>query len=110
MNNKYPHGMGPFGRWIVFWGVSMFFLALATVNHDLLTHAFGSRLDSYVLLGIAVILWMVSSVLIDRIPSHWVIRIGIIGWILTFALLGWYYLFGPGAFGASVVFLEYRQL
>ena len=99
MNEKYPYGLGVFGRWIIFWGASMFFLLLVAVNHKSLTQIFGPKLDSYVLLGVAVILWVISSIFFDRLPQKFALIIGIIGWILTFSLAFYWYCFGPGAFG-----------
>jgi hypothetical protein len=99
MNQKYPYGIGPFGRAIIFWGAAMFFLLLAGIRHDLLTRAFGPKLDSYVLLGIATVLWIVSSLLFDRISKKLSLLIGVIGWLPTFSLAFYWYCFGPGAFG-----------
>ena len=99
MSEKKPRRIGVFGRWIIFWGASMFVLFLAAARYDVLTHVFGSKFDSYALLGIACLLWIISRILFDRIPQKLALLIGIIGWILTFSFSYYWYCFGPGAFG-----------
>jgi hypothetical protein len=82
----------------------MFIVALACANHKILTHVFGPRLDSYVLLGIVTVLWLVSRILIDRIPWKLAFWIGVIGWFFFFSFSYYWYWFGPGAFGHSSLY------
>ena len=99
MTEKYPKGIGPFGRWIIFWGMAMFVLILAAAKHDVITRIFGPKFDSYAPLGIAVFLWIISRILYDKIPSKLAFWIGTIGWILTFTFAYYWYCVGPGSFG-----------
>ena len=92
--------IGPGGRWMIFAGAPMFFVALllAVTGKDLpLGGLVGDKAAAYLTTAIVVAFFVVAMVLYGRIPKPFVIPIGITGWVLTFVLSCWYFWFGPGA-------------
>ncbi|HXA45606.1 MAG TPA: hypothetical protein VNZ25_08875 [Candidatus Angelobacter sp.] len=102
MNEKYPHGIGPAGRWLIFAGIPMaawaIFFAL-TEPHHALEHAVGEKLFPYILAGVPASLMVLGMVVYGSFPKRLVVPLGIIGWAVSVAVLCWFFWFGPGSFG-----------
>jgi|SRR5450756_113561 len=102
MNKKYPHGISPMGRWLIFAGIPMaagaLFFALSEPHHAL-EHAVGAKLFPYILAGVPTTLMVGGMVLYDHFPKRLVVPLGIIGWVISVSILCWFFWFGPGSFG-----------
>jgi hypothetical protein len=93
MNEKSPSSVGPFGRYIIFSGAGMAFMAMCLFVLKPLEHAFGERALPYLLLGIGMATIVVDRYIYHRCSQRMIIPIGIVGWLLTFLLLflwGWF--------------------
>src|SRR5258706_5554314 len=104
MNKQYPHGIGPQGRWFIFFGIPVAILGVllvTTLPHGLepgLANAVGEKALPYVLFFTPVAVGIAALVLYKYVPKRLVIRLGIVGWIVGLLLIYWYFWFGPGAF------------
>ena len=101
MKKKYPSGIGPAGRWLIFAGIPLAILAilLATTLHDGHIRGVGENFLPYVVAGVPAIIMISAMALYDYFPKRLVIPFGIIGWIVNFSVLNCFFWFGPGAFG-----------
>jgi hypothetical protein len=102
MNNKYPHGLGPSGRWLIFGGIPMAIWAIFfafTEPHHALEHTVGGKWFPYIVAGVPAILMVGAMAIYGRFPNWLVSPLGIVGWIVTVSVLCWFFWFGPGSFG-----------
>ena len=99
MNQKYPHGIGPVGYWLIFLGVPWLAGAILTCTWRLLLHIVGEQALPYILFFAPVSVGIVCMILYNYLPRQLMILIGVVAWMLTFSLLYWYFWFGPGAIG-----------
>ena len=105
MNKKYPHGIGPSGRWLIFAGIPTAILAVllvSTLHHGLvksLAQAVGEKALPYVLFFTPVVIGIGGMVIYEYFPKRLIVPFGIAGWIIGLSLIYWYFWFGPGAFG-----------
>ena len=104
MNKKNPNGIGPVGRWSIFFGIPVALLAIllvSTLHHGLnqIPKIVGEAAAPYVVFFTPVIIGIVGMVLYEHFPKRLVIPLGIVGWIVGLSLIFWYFWFGPGAFG-----------
>jgi hypothetical protein len=102
MNNKYPHGIGPAGLWLIFGGIPLAVLAIffaVTEQHHALENAVGEKVFPYVLAGVPAVIMISGMVLYGHFPKRLVIPLGIVGWMIHISVLCWFFWFGPGAFG-----------
>ncbi|MGD0816366.1 MAG: hypothetical protein ABSA83_22465 [Verrucomicrobiota bacterium] len=93
MNDKSPSGIDPFGRYIVFSGTGMAFMAMCLFLLKPLEHALSDRALPYVIFGIGILTIVVDRVFYHRCSPRTIILTGSIGWLLTFLLLfiwGWF--------------------
>ena len=100
MNEKYPSGIGPAGRWLIFSGIPLAFWALffaLTEPHHALERAVGENVYPYLVVGVLSVLVIAGKILYERFPKRWVIPLGIVGWVLTASVFCWFFWFGPGA-------------
>jgi hypothetical protein len=99
VTEKYPHGIGPSGRWLLFAGVPVAIMAalvLATMrNGDI--RGVSEKALPYVLLLVPAAIIVASWDLFHKLPKRWVIPLGIVGWLFAFVSMCWYFWFGPGA-------------
>src|SRR3954471_11806452 len=110
MSKKYPHGVGPADRWLIFAGVPAAVIAIllaVTLRHGNI-RGVSERSLPYVLLFVVPAIIMGGRELYHRLPKRLVIPFGIIGWIITFVVMCWFGWFGPGALktktGQSLLF------
>jgi hypothetical protein len=105
MNKKNPNGIGPSGRWSIFFGIPVTILGIllnVTLPHGLepgLANAVGETALPYVVFFTPVVIGVVGIVLYQYLPKRLVIPLGIVGWIVGLSLIYWYFWFGPGSFG-----------
>jgi hypothetical protein len=103
MSEKYPYGVGPSGRWLIFCGVPLAIVALllvSTVHHGVngLADTVGEKALPYVIFFTPVAIGIVGWMLYEYLPKRLIIPLGILGWIVGLSLLYWYFWFGPAAF------------
>lgn len=79
--------VGPGGRMRIFIGAPFsLFIVLSIASFDRLGQMFGTKTAVYILFGVFLAMVFASMILFDRIPSKYVIPIGIAGWTLLLAL------------------------
>ena len=104
MNEKNLFRIGPSGRWLVFSGVPVAFIAIvmaSTLRHGLneIPKIVGETAAPYLVFFTPVAIGIACMVLYEHIPKRMVIPLGIAGWVIGLSLLYWYFWFGPGATG-----------
>jgi hypothetical protein len=100
VNKKYPYGIGPGGRWLIFAGIPLSVIAiLFTTTERSLDRIVGHAAEPYVLFFVPAAIAITGMVFYDYFPKRLIIPIGIIGWIMGLSIMYWYSWFGPGAFG-----------
>ena|ERR1022692_3135851 len=104
MNKKYPHGIGPAGRWLIFGGIPLAVygvLLTFTVPHGVngLARAVGEKALPYVIVFMPLAIVFGGWALYKHFPKQLVVPCGIAGWITGLLLIYWYYWFGSGSFG-----------
>jgi hypothetical protein len=100
MNEKYPHGIGPGGRWYIYSGIPFAVIAIFFVATERSSdHIFWGKVSPYVDLFAIGTISVAALILYDYLPKQLVIPLGVIGWVVSFSVLCWYFWFGPGAFG-----------
>lgn len=83
--------VGPGGRMQIFIGAPFsLFIVLSIATFEWLEQRFGARVAVYTLFGVFLAMVLANMVLFDRIPSKYVIPIGIAGWTLLLALALWF--------------------
>lgn len=103
MNEKYPCGIGPAGRWLIFSGFpfSICAILLALTLRDGQIRGVSEKALPYVIVG-AVSLIFIAGMILYGCIAKWLARlIGIIGWMVSGFILCWFFWFGPGSFGYS---------
>jgi hypothetical protein len=103
MNEKPPSGIGPSGRWLIFFGVPVAILGVlltSTLHHGLnqIPKIVGEKSAPYFVFFTPVAVGVVGMVLYQYLPKRMHIPLGITGWIIGLSLIYWYFWFGPGAF------------
>jgi hypothetical protein len=98
---KFFEKIGPTTFGYIFGGVEAFPIMLLSFYIDDWARLFGAYGVAYILLGIAVILWVVLRFVMFRIRRKTAIIAGLAGWLATICFGFWYYCFGPGALGHS---------
>ena len=105
MNKKPSNGVKASGRWLIFSGIPVAFLAIlvvSTLRNGLepgLANAVGEKALPYVLFFTPVIIGFGSMALYEHFPKRLVLPLGITGWAVGLSLMYWYFWFGPGSFG-----------
>jgi hypothetical protein len=100
VNEKYPHGIGPAGRWLIFAGVPMAIIFIFfTATESSLDRIVGQNAEPYIDLFVIAAIVISCKILYDHFPKWLIIPIGIAGWIIGLSVIYWYSWFGPGAFG-----------
>ncbi len=101
MNTKYPYGIGPTGRWLIFAGFPFSFcailLALTLRNGHIL--GVSEKCLPYVVAGVPSALMIGGMILYGFFPKRLIVPVGIIGWAISVSVLCWFFWFGPGALG-----------
>ncbi|MDE3067537.1 MAG: hypothetical protein KGJ60_08295 [Verrucomicrobiota bacterium] len=104
MNSKYPYGLGPGGKWLIF---SVAFWAVATIiftsvgfgRFDEMELRIGTAATLCVIWGTITGIGIVAMIVYSRLSQQLAMWLGVIGWIVTVSLGYWFFGFGPGAFG-----------
>jgi hypothetical protein len=102
MNEKYPYGISPTARWMIFGGMPLAVWAIffaVTEPHHRLEYAVGEKVFPYILAGVPATIMIGGMVLYNYFPKRLVIPFGIVGWTIHISVLCWFFWFGPGAFG-----------
>ncbi len=102
INQKYPHGIGPMGRWLIFSGIPMAISALFfvfTEPHHALERAVGEKWFPYILAGVPATLMIIGMAIYGHFPRRLIIPLGVVGWVISVTVLCWFFWFGPGSFG-----------
>jgi hypothetical protein len=101
MSEKYPYGIGPGGRWLIFAGFPLAICAilLASTLRDGHIRGVSENFLPYVVAGVPAAIIIGAMVLYDHFPKRLVVPLGILGWIVNFSVLLWFFWFGPGAIG-----------
>jgi hypothetical protein len=102
MKNKYPHGIGPGGFWLIFAGIPMSIIAtllMCTLTEEGNIRGVGEDFLPFVLLIVPMAIIVGCKILYDHFPKRLVIPCGIVGWILNFLILYWLFWPDTGAFG-----------
>lgn len=99
MNEKYPHGIGPAGRWLIFAGVPIAIIAvlLAFTLRGGSIRGVSEKALPYVVFFVPAAIIVGCRELYHRVPKRLIIPFGIIGWIIAVVLMCWFCWFGPGA-------------
>jgi tryptophan-rich sensory protein len=87
MDENSQSRVGPFGRYIIFAGTGMVFMAVCTFMFKPLARVSGEKLLPYVILGLGMASIFGTLFFYDRCPKRLIIPIGLVGWLLTFLLL-----------------------
>ncbi|MGB8371202.1 MAG: hypothetical protein WCF71_18125 [Verrucomicrobiia bacterium] len=96
MNENSPFRIGTFGRFIIFSGVGMAFIALFMNLLKPLDHIVGGNALFYVIIGVVIVNVVLVMIAYDRCPKRLTIPIGIAGWLLAFLFM---FLWNLYAFG-----------
>jgi len=99
MNKKYPHGIRPAGRWLIFSGIIWFVIAVVICKSKLILGIVGEKLFPYALVFVPSAFGIGCMTFYNLFPKWLIIPIGIVGWILALSLLCWFTWFGRGATG-----------
>jgi hypothetical protein len=101
MNEKYPCGIGPAGRWLIFAGFPFSFCAilLALTLRDGHIRGVSENFLPYVVAGVPSTLMIGGMVLYGYISKRLAVPLGIVGWVISVSVLCWFFWFGPGSFG-----------
>jgi hypothetical protein len=102
MKSNDPQGVGPLGRWPIFFGVPMAILGLllvTTMRKGFRATAFGQDAEPYIIFFTPIIVGLLGYSLYKLLPRRLIIPLGIVGWAIGLSLIYWYFWFGPGAFG-----------
>jgi len=101
MSQKYPYGIGPAGRWLIFSGFPFSFcaIALALTLRDGHIRGVGEKVLPYVVAGVPSALMIGGMFLYGSISKQLARLLGIIGWVISVSVLCWFFWFGPGSFG-----------
>jgi hypothetical protein len=103
MSTRYPHGIGPAGRWLLFAGFPFSFCAVllaCTLRHGDIRGVSEPFLP-YVVAGVPSVIMIAGMVVYGFVPQRLVIPLGLLGWTICVSVLCWFFWFGPGAFGHS---------
>jgi hypothetical protein len=84
--NSQSH-IGPFGRYIIFAGTGMMFMASCTFMFKPLARIFGENALPYVIIGLGTASIFGTLFVYDRCPKRLIIPAGALGWLLTLVLL-----------------------
>ena len=95
MNEKQPFDVGAGGRFMIFSGAGMVFLALSMYLLKPLERAAGEKALPYVLVGMVIVNVVLVMFLYSRCPKRLIIPIGVMGWVVAFLLLFLWNWFGP---------------
>lgn len=87
MDEQSQPRVGPFGRYIIFAGSGMFFMAVCTFLPKSAERMIGERALPYVFVGLIAASIFGTLFFYDRCPKRLIIPIGLVGWLLTFLLL-----------------------
>src|SRR5690349_2782447 len=101
MSTRYPHGIGPTGRWLIFAGFPFSFCAvlLACTLRDGNIRGVSESFLPYVVAGVPSTIMIGGMFLYGYVPKWLVLPLGIGGWVVSASVLCWFFWFGPGAFG-----------
>lgn len=101
MSEKYPYGIGPVGRWLIFCGFPFSFCAILLVLtlRDGHIQGVSEKFLPYVVAGVPSAFMIGGMVLYGYISKHLARLLGIVGWVISVSALCWFFWFGPGAFG-----------
>ncbi len=92
--------IGNRGRWRIYAGFPMFFVALITMlGYQTLEDQVGVRSALYIGVLVLMVIVGISLYLADRIPRSLLIPVGLLGWMLLIGFGCWYFWFGPGSGG-----------
>ena len=87
MNENSPSRVGHFGRYVIFSGTGMVFMAICTFMLKPMAHVSGEKALPYLILGLIAVSIVGTGCFYDRCPKRLIIPIGLIGWLFTFLLL-----------------------
>ncbi len=87
MSGNLQPRVGAFGRYIIFAGTGMVFMAVCTFMLEPLARISGEKLLPYLIVGLGIASIFGTMFLYDRCPKRLIIPIGLVGWLLTFLLL-----------------------
>ena len=96
MNEENPFGIGAGGRFFIFSGIGMAFVALFMYLLKPLEHMVGGNTLFYVIIGMVMLNGVLVMLAYNHCPKRLVIPIGIIGWLLAFLLMFLWNLFVLG--------------
>jgi hypothetical protein len=104
MNSKYPYGLGPGGKWLVFSGafwavVTISFTSVGFERFGQMERKIGTGPSLCIIWGIVTAILIVAMIVYGRLSQRLAMWIGVIGWIVTISLGYWFFGYGPGAFG-----------
>lgn len=87
MNENQPFGVGTFGRFVIFSGVGMVFMAFFSFASKALDRALSENILLCVVFGMLTISVLGVMYFFQRCPKRLIIPIGIVSWLLAFLLI-----------------------
>lgn len=87
MDENSQSRVGIFGRYIIFAGTGMVFMAVCTFMPESTERVIGEKALPYAFLGLIAASIFATGYFYDRCPKRLIIPIGLVGWLLTCLLL-----------------------
>jgi len=87
MNENQPFGIGTFGRFVIFSGVGMAFMAVFSFASKRLDRSLNETTLLCVVFGMLTVSVFGVMYFFRRCPERMIIPIGIVGWFLAFLLI-----------------------
>jgi hypothetical protein len=95
MNKNRSFDVGSGGRFMIFSGAGMVFIALSMYLLKPLERVAGEKALPYVIVGMVMVNVVLVMYFYARCPKKFIIPIGVTGWLIAFLLIFLWNWFGP---------------